>query len=89
MYVVGVTGQEAVFVEAPTWRVAVATHRGRPPTRQYVADDTPQPQTVKQFAAQLPRTPLSWRTAPKAHCTPNSPGGGCGRRTTGNTGGPP
>lgn len=65
VYVVGVTGQEAVFVEAPTWRVAVATHRGRPPTRQYVADDTPQPQTVKQFATQLPRTPLSWRTGTK------------------------
>jgi SRSO17 transposase len=36
VYVVGVTGQEAVFVEPPTWRVAVDTHRGRPPTRQYV-----------------------------------------------------
>src|SRR5580765_4438255 len=65
VYVVGVTGQEAVFVEPPTWRVAVDTHRGRPPTRQYVADDTPPPQSVKQFAAQLPRTPLSWRHGTK------------------------
>jgi len=65
VYVVGVTGQQAVFVEPPTWRVALDTHRGRPPERWYVADDTPQPQTVKQFAAQLPRTPLSWRDGTK------------------------
>jgi SRSO17 transposase len=37
----------------------------RPPTRHYVAADTPQPQTVKQFAAQLRRTPLSWRDGTK------------------------
>jgi SRSO17 transposase len=64
-YVVGVTGQEVVFVEPPTWKVAVDTRRGRPPTRHYVADDAPQRQTVKQFAAQLPRTPLSWRQGTK------------------------
>jgi len=65
VYVVGVTGQEAVFVEPPTWRVAEDTRRGRPPTRHYVADDTPPPQTVKHFATQLQRTPLSWRQGTK------------------------
>ena len=65
VYVVGITGQEAVFVEPPTWRVVEDTHHGRPPTRHDVADDTPPPQTVKQLAVPLPRTPLSWRVGTK------------------------
>lgn len=65
VYVVGVTGQEAIFVEPPTWMVRTNTHRGRPPTRQYVAAETPAPQSVKQVAQQLERTPLSWRTGTK------------------------
>ena len=64
-YIVGVTGQEAVFVEPPTWVVRTDTHRGRPPTRQYVAADTPAPQSVKLIAQQLERTPVSWRNGTK------------------------
>ncbi len=60
-YVVGIAGKEAVFSEPPTWAVGPDTQRGRPPTRRYVAADTPQPVVVKQLAETLERTPLSWR----------------------------
>ena len=64
-YVVGIAGKEAVFSEPPTWTVAPDTQRGRPPTRRYVAADTPQPVLVKQLAETLERTPLSWRQGTK------------------------
>src|SRR5438445_9319731 len=64
-YVVGIAGKEAVFSEPPTWTVAPDTQRGRPPTRRYVAADTPQPVPVKQLAETLDRTPLSWRQGTK------------------------
>jgi len=64
-YVVGIAGKEAVFSEPPTWVVAPDTQRGRPPTRRYVAADTPQPVVVKQLAETLERTPLSWRQGTK------------------------
>src|SRR5215207_3977208 len=64
-YVVGIAGKEAVFSEPPTWAVGPDTQRGRPPTRRYVAADTPQPVVVKQMAEALERTPLSWRQGTK------------------------
>jgi len=64
-YVVGIAGKEAVFSEPPTWAVGPDTQRGRPPTRRYVAADTPQPVVVKQLAEALERTPLSWRQGTK------------------------
>jgi SRSO17 transposase len=64
-YVVGIAGKEAVFSEPPTWAVGPDTQRGRPPTRRYVAADTPQPVVVKQLAETLERTPLSWRQGTK------------------------
>jgi hypothetical protein len=64
-YVVGIAGREAVFSEPPTWVVGPDTQRGRPPTRHYVATDTPPPVVVKQLAETLERTPLSWRQGTK------------------------
>jgi SRSO17 transposase len=64
-YVVGIAGKEAVFSEPPTWAVGPDTQRGRPPTRHYVAANTPAPVVVKQLAETLERTPLSWRQGTK------------------------
>jgi SRSO17 transposase len=64
-YVVGIAGKEAVFSAPPTWAVAPDTQRGRPPTRRYVAAETPQPVVVKQLAETIERTPLSWRQGTK------------------------
>jgi SRSO17 transposase len=64
-YVVGIAGKEAVFNEPPTWAVGPDTQRGRPPTRRYVAADTPQPVLVKHLAETIQRTPLSWRQGTK------------------------
>jgi len=64
-YVVGIAGKEAVFSEPPAWAVGPDTQRGRPPTRRYVAADTPQPVVVKQLAETLERTSLSWRQGTK------------------------
>ncbi len=64
-YVVGIAGKEAVFSEPPAWAVGPDTQRGRPPTRRYVAADTPAPVVVKQLAETLNRTPLSWRQGTK------------------------
>jgi SRSO17 transposase len=66
VYVVGVTGREAVFSQPPIWDVRADSHRGRPPERWYVADQTSTPVGVKQLAERLERTPLSWRTGTKA-----------------------
>ena len=64
-YVVGITSTEVVFPDPPPWAVRSDSHRGRPPTRWYVADQTPTPVTVKQLAETLQRTPLSWRLGTK------------------------
>jgi len=64
-YVVGVAGKEAVFDAPPAWAVGSDTQRGRPPTRRYVAPETPASLTIKQLAQRLARTPLSWRHGTK------------------------
>jgi SRSO17 transposase len=65
-YVVGITGQEAVFTQPPSWAVRTETaERGRPPRRWYITADTPAPVSVKQLAQQLARTPFSWRQGTK------------------------
>ncbi|MBV9325958.1 MAG: IS701 family transposase [Chloroflexi bacterium] len=60
-YVVGVPGKEVVVREPPRWGVRPDSHRGRPPERWYVADQTSTPVAVKHLAETLERTPLSWR----------------------------
>src|SRR5439155_5461092 len=65
VYVVGVTGKQAVFSEPPVWMVRSDTHRGRPPERWYVAAEGPAPVAVKQLAETLERRPLSWRHGTK------------------------
>src|SRR6266581_1946527 len=85
-YVVGIAGKEAVFSEPPAWAVGPDTQRGRPPTRRYVAADTPAPVVVKQLAETLNRTPLSWRQGTKG---PLHAEFACGRPTAGSTAGPP
>lgn len=65
-YLVGLSGEEAVFTDAPHWVTAVPkSPLGRPPTRAYLAADAPRPVPVKALAATLPRTPLRWRTGTK------------------------
>jgi SRSO17 transposase len=65
-YVVGIAGQEAVFAEPPVWRVPTETaETGRPPTRRYLAAETPPPIAVKHLAKTLQRTPFSWRQGSK------------------------
>jgi SRSO17 transposase len=65
-YVVGITGQEAVFSQPPGWAVRSETaERGRPPSRWYITPETSAPMAVKQLAQQLERTPFSWRQGTK------------------------
>lgn len=65
-YIVGISGEEAVFAEPPHWVPAVPKRpHGRPPTRAYLAADAPRPIAVKALAATLARTPFSWRTGLK------------------------
>lgn len=69
-YLVGLSGEEAVFAEPPQWVAAMPkTPRGRPPTRAYLAEDAPRPIAVSDLATVLPRTPLSWRTGTKGALT--------------------
>jgi SRSO17 transposase len=69
-YLVGLLGTEAVFVAPPAW-VPKAAHggRGHPPTRAYLAEEAPRPVAVREVAATLPRTELSWREGTKGHLT--------------------
>ena len=64
-YIVGITSQEAVFDTPPKWVVRSDTHRGRPPTRQYVAAEGSAPRSVKVVAEQLERTLVNWRHGTK------------------------
>jgi len=65
-YLVGLSGEEAVFADPPQWVPrARRSSRGRPPTRAYLAEDAPRPIAVKDLATVLPRTPFSWRKGTK------------------------
>jgi len=61
-YVVGVTGEESVWLVAPTC-VATTTGagRGRPPTRAYLAAEAPRPDAIHALAETLPREMVTWR----------------------------
>jgi SRSO17 transposase len=66
-YLVGLSGEEAVFVAPPHGVAAVPKGpRGRPPTRASLAEDAPRPVSVRTLATTLPHTPLSWRTGTKS-----------------------
>jgi len=65
-YVVGIAGQEVVFAKPPDWAVRPeTTDTGRPPSRWYLTTESPSPVTVKRLAADLERTPFSWRQGTK------------------------
>jgi SRSO17 transposase len=65
-YIVGLSGEEAVFADPPQWVPAARkSSRGRPPTRAYLAADAPRPVAVSDLATTLPRTPFSWREGTK------------------------
>ena len=65
-YIVGLSGEESVFVAPPQWVAAAPkSPRGRPPTRAYLAAGDPRPIPVRALAAALPRVPLSWRVGTK------------------------
>jgi SRSO17 transposase len=62
-YVVGICGTEAVFAAPPTWIPKQLTGtRGQPPRRAYLAPEAAPPLAVRDLAATLPRTTMSWRT---------------------------
>jgi SRSO17 transposase len=61
-YIVGLSGEESVFAEAPRWvRPDPAPTRGRPRSRAYLADDAPRPRSVADLAAGLQPTLVRWR----------------------------
>jgi SRSO17 transposase len=65
-YLVGLSGEEVVFSDPPSWVPAKPTgSRGRPPSRAYLAEEAPAPMSVQQVATTLPRTRFSWRTGTK------------------------
>src|SRR5229473_6109413 len=65
-YVVGIAGQEVVFAKPPDWAVRPeTTDTGRPPSRWFLTTESPSPVTVKRLAADLERTPFSWRQGTK------------------------
>jgi SRSO17 transposase len=65
-YLVGVSGEEVIFIDPPQWVPAVPkSPRGRPATRAYLAEDAPRPSTVKAVATTLARTRVSWRPGTK------------------------
>lgn len=69
-YLVGLSGEEAVFADPPQWVSAARRgSRGRPPTRAYLAEGTPRPIAVSDLATALPRTPFSWRKGTKGALT--------------------
>jgi SRSO17 transposase len=64
-YIVGLLGEELVFVEPPRWVVRAPQLRGRPPTRAHLAEGAPRPIAVKALAACLARTAVRWREGTK------------------------
>jgi len=66
-YVVGLTGEEVVLTEAPTWAVrpASASRKGRAPERWYLTPEMPTPVAVKTLAQSLARTVVTWRQGAK------------------------
>lgn len=65
-YIVGLSGEEAVFAEPPQWVTKrLAGRIGRPPTRAYLAKDAPPPVAVSALATTLSRTSVRWRMGTK------------------------
>jgi SRSO17 transposase len=64
-YIVGVTPEMVVFAEEPRWIEPAAATRGRPRSHSRLADDSPQPASLKSLANRLPRRNLTWREGTK------------------------
>ena len=68
-YLVGVTGEESVWLAPPVWVLPSIQGRGRPPTRAYVAPDAPRPQAIHTQAPMLPRATVTWRNGAQSTMT--------------------
>lgn len=65
-YIVGLSGEEAVFPEPPRWVPPdPAPTGGRPRSRAYLADDAPRPISVAELAAGLQPVVVRWRKGTK------------------------
>jgi SRSO17 transposase len=58
---VGVTAEMVVFTAEPRWIAPQAATGGRPPTRPRLADDSPRPVSLKDWAERTPRWKGTWR----------------------------
>ena len=71
-YIVGVTGEMVVFQSEPVWDDPAPRppgRRGRQATRSRLAAESPQPITLSDLAAKLPRCKVSWREGTKGRLT--------------------
>jgi len=64
-YIVGVTEDFAVFTEQPRWQLPPWSGRGRPATRQRLAEDSPRPVSLAELAKQVKRRRVTWREGTK------------------------
>ena len=64
-YIVGVTDEMVVFTEEPRWVAPTAATGGRPQKRHRLAEDSPQPVSLKELAARTPRRKVTWREGTK------------------------
>src|SRR5262249_3289938 len=65
VYMAGVTGDHVVFPEQPRWVVSPPNHRGRPPTRRYLAADNPPPVALQELAKHVRLRRVTWREGTK------------------------
>jgi len=69
-YIVGISGEESVFMTPPTWIPKESTGpRGRPPLRAYLAPEASPPCAVRALATSLPRSTVKWREGLKGPLT--------------------
>jgi SRSO17 transposase len=65
VYMAGVTADHVVFPEQPRWVIAPPNPRGRPPTRRYLATDSPPPVALQELAKRVRRRQVTWREGTK------------------------
>jgi SRSO17 transposase len=64
-YIVGVTAEMGVFTEEPRWEEPTAATGGRPRKRYRLAEDSPRPVSLQEWAARTPRHKVTWREGTK------------------------